>query len=202
MDGVTPAGQTVGDGPAGIRHVLIALAAATLVLTTVFAVVLGAVPQGFIPTAPGWLVETIPHVNALCSLGAISAISVGWHAIRRGRVRRHRWAMGLAVLFFAVFLGLYLYRLTLRGGPTPFQGPTVVYRYLYLPILGVHVALAITCVPLLSYVLTLGLSIPSARIGETPHPRVGRIATALWLGTFSLGLAVYALLFGPWFGPG
>jgi putative membrane protein len=102
--------------------------------------------------------------------------------------------MILAAGLFASFLGLYLYRVAILG-PTPFPGPEFVYLWLYLPILAIHIALAILCIPLVYYVLLIGLTHPVAAIQRTRHATVGRIAATLWLVSFTLGTVVYLLLY-------
>jgi putative membrane protein len=47
---------------------------------------------------------------------------------------------------------VYLYGISLVG-PAAFAGPDAVYRFVYLPSLGIHVPLAILSVPLVYYVL-------------------------------------------------
>ena len=125
---------------------------------------------------------------------AIVTIVAGVLSARRGDYRRHRALMLVSVALFAVFLALYLYKVSIQG-PAPFPGPGAVYRFVYLPLLAIHVLLAIVCVPLLYYVLLLGLTRPIAEIPGTRHRRVGRVAAALWLVSFVLGNAVYALLY-------
>ncbi|WP_266077927.1 DUF420 domain-containing protein [Haladaptatus caseinilyticus] len=163
-------------------------------LALVFAAVLGIVPKGSIPRAPHSFLEAIPHVNATISLIAVGVIGTAWHDIRRGNVNRHRAGMLTGVVLFVAFLGLYLYRVTLEG-PTDFGGPETVYQFLYLPVLAVHMLLAIVCIPLLYYVLLLAISHPVSELPQTNHPRVGRVAATLWLISFSLGVVVYALLY-------
>lgn len=174
------------------RAVAVALSAGSLAL--VFAAALGTIPTEAIPRASRGVLSAIPHVNAAVSLVAIGVISAGWRAIRRGRVRRHRVAMLIGFLLFATFLVLYLYKVVLEG-PASFPGPTVVYRFFYLPLLVGHVGLAVVTLPLLYYVLLLGLTRPPTEIAQSYHPRVGRVAAALWLVSFALGIVVYLLLY-------
>lgn len=190
--------RTDPSNPAGTRHLLVAAIVAGVLLATVFAAVRGAVPAEMLPTASPAVVAAIPHLNAVLSVLAIGTIAKGWRAIRRGRIRTHRRAMLVATALFAAFLTLYLYRLVIQGGPHPFPGPTAYYRFVYLPVLIVHIALALCCIPLLSYVLVLGLTIPPERLGQTLHPRVGRVAAILWLISFALGTVVYSLLYLVW----
>jgi Predicted membrane protein len=159
----------------------------------VFSATGGVTAAGLLPrVAP--LVETIPRLNALISVTAIGTILYGVVGIRRGRVRRHRLAMLARLALFIAFLLLYLYRVSLEG-PAAFRGSESVYRLVYLPTLAVHVSLAVVCVPLLYYVALLALTHGVAELPETPHPRVGRAAATLWLVFFSLGLAVYGMVY-------
>lgn len=175
------------------------VASLTAVLSVVsIALVVGAVrgllPVGALPRAPTSVLEVIPTVNAAISAVAIGTILTGWRAIRAGEVRRHRAAMVTTTVLFATFLALYLYRVALVG-TTPFPGPDVVYTFVYLPVLAVHVGLAIVCIPLLYYVLLLATTREIREIYETNHARVGRVAASLWLVSFTLGIVVYAMLY-------
>lgn len=164
-------------------------------LAVVFAAAGGRIPPSAVPRAPDWLLAAIPHANAAISLTAIATIGVGWRAIRAGRVRRHRAAMLAAFCLFVAFLGLYLYRLVALGGPASFPGPAIVERFVYLPVLTVHVLLAVVCLPLLYYVLLLGATRSVGEIRRSRHAAVGRVAAALWLVSFTLGVVVYTMLY-------
>lgn len=163
-------------------------------LAFVFGAALGYVPSTLVPGAPDWVITTIPLLNAVISAAAIGTISLGWYRIRQGRIESHRRAMLVSTGLFVSFLALYLYRLILLGGPEPFPGPDVVYQFVYLPLLSIHILLAMVCIPLLYYVLLLAISYPVRELGRTRHPSVGRIATSLWLVSFTLGIVVYVLL--------
>ena len=163
-------------------------------LALVFGAVLGALPAGTLPRAPAGVVDAIPHVNAAVSLVAIGTITTAWRAIRHGNVERHRALMLTSLVLFVAFLSLYLYKVALEG-PAPFPGPETIYQFVYLPILGIHITLAIVCVPLLYYVLLLALTRPIEELPRTNHRRVGRVAASLWLVSFALGVVVYAMLY-------
>lgn len=166
-------------------------------LALVFGAVLGTVPRALVPHAPDPVLAAIPHANAVISAIAIGTIVTGVRSIRRGEIRRHRRLMLSSFGLFAAFLLLYLYRVTLEG-PTDFAGPPVVETYVYYPLLAVHVLLAILAVPLVYYVLLLAYSYPVAELPSTNHPRAGRTAAGLWLVSFTLGIAVYAMLYLVW----
>jgi putative membrane protein len=163
-------------------------------LALVFGAALGAVPAALLPRAPPAVLDAVPHVNAAVSAAALGTIAAGVAAARRGRVRRHRALMLASTALFVTFLALYLYKVSVAG-PAPFPGPQTVYRTVYLPVLAVHVLLAVVTVPLVVYVLLLAATHPVAALRETGHPRVGRVAAALWLVSFALGEVVYAMLY-------
>lgn len=162
-------------------------------LVLVFGAVLGYVPDGVLPQNEA-LVDIIPHLNVVISLAAIVSILSGVYTIRQGDVSRHRTMMLASTALFAGFLVLYLYRVSLEGA-TPFGGPDVVRQFVYLPMLAVHILLAIVCIPFVYYALLLGLTHPVEQLPRTAHPRVGKIAALLWLVSFALGIAVYAMLY-------
>jgi putative membrane protein len=162
-------------------------------LGVVFATAGGLVPSGALPRV-GALVEVIPHVNAALSATALVTIAVGVRAVKHGDIERHRAAMVATTVLFLGFLALYLYRIALEG-PAAFPGPETVYQFVYLPVLGIHVLLAVVSIPLVYYVLLLAVTRPVAAIRKSPHPRVGKVAAGLWFVSFGLGIVVYALLY-------
>ncbi len=162
-------------------------------LALVFGAALQLIPVGALPQ-PEPVLDAIPHVNVALSLAAIGTILAGWRSIRRGDVGTHRRLMIASFLLFAAFLLLYLYRVAVEG-PTSFDGPALVRNYVYVPILVVHVLLAVVCVPFVFYALLLGSTRSVPEIYETTHARVGQIAASLWLVSFSMGIVIYALLY-------
>jgi len=166
-------------------------------LALVFGAVGGAIPSALLPRAPESVLEAIPTVNAVVSAAAIGTIVAGVRAIRRGDVDRHRQLMVATFALFVTFLVLYLYRVTLVG-PTEFAGPAVVETYVYLPLLAIHILLAIVAIPAVYYTLLLAASYPVSELSSTNHPRAGKVAATLWLISFSLGIVVYAMLYLIW----
>ncbi|MFB6070359.1 MAG: DUF420 domain-containing protein [Halanaeroarchaeum sp.] len=176
------------------RDVSVAGLLSVVALALVFAAVFRVIPPAALPHAPDWLLAAIPTVNAVVSLLALGTISLGWRRIRAGDVTGHRRAMVASLGLFATFLVLYLYKVALEG-PTTFDGPAAIRQFVFLPVLAIHVALAVVAVPLLAYVVVIAVRHPIAEIPGTPHPRVGRVAATLWLVSFALGLVVYGLLY-------
>ncbi|MFC7068512.1 DUF420 domain-containing protein [Halobaculum lipolyticum] len=177
------------------EHTLgVAGAVSAVALAAVFATAGGLVPSGVLPRAPTGFVAAIPTLNAAVSLAAIATITVGVRAARRRDFDTHRRFMLASTALFAAFLVMYLYRIALVG-TTDFGGPAVVERFVYFPLLGVHILLAVVCVPLVVYVLTLAATRPRADLLDTAHATVGRLAASLWVVSFALGVVVYALLY-------
>jgi len=177
------------------RHVPSLTAVLSVVsIALVVAAVRGVVPSGALPHAPEWIIDAIPTVNAAISATAIGTILVGVRRIRAGDVDGHRKAMATTTLLFFAFLGLYLYRLVVHG-TTEFAGPEAVYTFVYLPVLVVHMGLAMVAIPLVYYALLLAGTRPVADIHESNHARVGRAAASAWLVSFALGIVVYLLLY-------
>lgn len=165
-----------------------------LSLILVFAAALQAIPDGALPAVPRWVLDAIPHLNASISAVAIVTILSGVRAIRRGDVETHRKRMVASFLLFAGFLGLYLYRVALLG-PASFPGPATIETYVYLPILAVHILLAICSIPLVYYALLLALTRPLHELYDTRHARVGRYAATLWVISFVGGILIYLMLY-------
>jgi putative membrane protein len=162
-------------------------------LAVVFATAGGLVPSEALPRIAA-LVDVIPHVNAALSATALITIAVGIRAVKNGNIARHRAAMASTTVLFLGFLALYLYRIALEG-PSAFPGPETIYQFVYLPILGIHILLAVVSIPFVYYVLLLAVTRPIAAVRESPHPRVGRVAASLWFVSFALGIVVYTMLY-------
>jgi len=163
-------------------------------LALVFGAVGGAIPSTVLPRASDSVLAALPHLNAAISATAIATILLGWRAISRGNVRRHRAFMLSSFALFAAFLASYLYRLILVG-TAEFPGPEAVYSYVYLPFLAVHILLAIACLPFVFYALLLAATRPIEDLYHTRHARVGFVAAVLWLISFTMGIGVYLMLY-------
>jgi len=163
-------------------------------IALVVAAVRGFVPNTAVPHAPQWFVEAIPTLNAVISAAAIGTIVAGVRRIRAGDVDAHRKRMVATTLLFVAFLGLYLYRLVVHG-TTEFAGPDAVYTFVYLPVLVVHMGLAMVAIPLVYYALLLAGTHSVAELPDTRHAAVGRAAAGFWLVSFALGIVVYLMLY-------
>ncbi|MDZ7687198.1 MAG: DUF420 domain-containing protein [Halobacteriales archaeon] len=168
----------------------------SLVVSAVTLSLIGASSQGgldAVPRAPLWFLDAVPHINAVLVLISFVTVLAGYREIRRGNIKRHARLMATTTVLFFVFLALYLLRLS-NVGLTEFSGSDFFYSYVYLPFLGVHMLLAAVCIPLVLYSVVVAVTVPTDDIGETSHPRVGRVAVPLWATSFVFGFVVYLML--------
>ena len=148
-----------------------------------------------VPIYPTISLETstrLSHLVAAANVATVSCLAAGWWAIRSNRVRLHRKLMLSATGFITIFLVLYLLRVG-GGGTKHFVGPALV-ETAYLGMLAVHILLSIVAVPIVIYVLLIGLSRPPAEVRTTSHARIGRVAAGTWIISLVLGLITYVLL--------
>jgi len=175
-------------------HVVLVSAILSIVsLSLVFGAAGGYIPAEYLPRSDP-LLRVIPHFNAVLSILAIFTILKGVSHIRNKDIDRHNKTMLLAFIIFATFLVLYLYRVAILG-PADFGGPENIYLFIYLPFLAIHIFLAVICVPLLFYVLTIGLTYEPTDIPNTLHRKIGKIAYKLWLIAFIMGSMVYLMAY-------
>jgi len=176
-----------------VRRPGVAAGALAIVIYAALGAVLSGRPPAVLSPAAARFVALAPHLIAAINAAALLLLLRGWQAIRRGEVSAHRRHMLGAAALISAFLVLYVSRVAI-GGTKAFPGPAGVRAYLYLPMLAVHVLLSIASVPLVIHNVLVGLTRPAADVGGTAHPRVGRVAVALWSVSLTLGLGVYALL--------
>ncbi|MDX1534582.1 MAG: DUF420 domain-containing protein [Thermoplasmata archaeon] len=176
--------QTVGDHPGRWAALISGVIYLTLGLLLL-------VPRGAPPASD--LGPSLSILTAAANAFTFLFLTFGWLAIRRGNQVRHRRLMELAFVAVVTFLALYVARQVLAG-TLSFGGPPALYTAVYLPLLSVHLAISTATVPLVIYNVLVGLSRPLSRVGQTPHPRVGRVIVPLWMASSLMGLSVFALL--------
>lgn len=139
-------------------------------------------------------IDLLSHVTAVANAVTIVSIVLGLYWISKGRIRAHAGAMTVATLSILVFLVLYLTRIG-GGGQKALAGdPHAAVEFAYLAMLAVHILLSILAVPLVVLAIVLALSVPTAELGRTRHPRIGRIAAVTWLVSLVLGIGAYLIL--------
>jgi putative membrane protein len=122
---------------------------------------------------------------ALVSLSAVFML-LGYAAIRRRQIERHRNYMLAAFVTSAVFMVLFVARFV-KFGRQPYVGPKLV---LFNVLFFSHEPLAVVSLPLVISALVLGLR----RIDRT-HREVAQFALPIWLYAALSGVVLYALLY-------
>jgi putative membrane protein len=130
----------------------------------------------------------LPPLNTALIVISGAAVAVGYAAIRRRDIPRHRTAMLTAAAFAALFLVVYVVRWTLFGSQ-PFEGAGVV-RAFYLFVLATHIVLATALAPMALVTLRYGL-----QDRRTPHRKIARRTLPVWLYVAVSGWTVYWLLY-------
>ncbi|MEM4311570.1 MAG: DUF420 domain-containing protein [Nitrososphaerales archaeon] len=136
----------------------------------------------------------LPHIIAINNAITLFTIIMGWLFIRKKLIKLHRAFMLTSLVLILNFLLLYLTRISL-GGIKSYEGPEFLYLFIYLPLLTIHLTLAISSLPLVVYVALIGLTKSFEEIPKTKHPKVGKIAVTLWILSLSTGIMVYFMLF-------
>ncbi|MCH8907196.1 MAG: DUF420 domain-containing protein [Candidatus Heimdallarchaeota archaeon] len=152
---------------------------------------------------------TLENVSSLAILGFVSIIislilvTNAYVAILKGKLKLHKWFMGTAAISNSVFLILYLTRLFTEGS-TPFDGSNFMLKYVYLPILVVHVMTALLSIYFVGKQLYIGLfKLMTTDTGELyfkepyrmMHIINGRRALVIWFLSFVGGITVFTLLY-------
>lgn len=132
--------------------------------------------------------DVLPAVNAALNGTSGVLALLGFAAIRKGDVRRHRAFMLSAVATSAIFLAGYVARVALTGMHRfPGSGPL---RIAYLALLASHTVLAAVAAPLV--LVALGLALRSR---FRAHRRVARKTLPVWIYVSATGVIVYVMLY-------
>lgn len=123
---------------------------------------------------------TLNSISAACAF-------LGWRAIKRKDIERHKRFMLSAFAASMLFLGSYVTRMVLFGD-TKFTGEGTV-RIIYFGVLISHVLLATVSAPLVLTTLVLGLKKKVAI-----HRKFARITLPIWVYVSVTGVVVYAFL--------
>jgi putative membrane protein len=130
----------------------------------------------------------LPALNACLNATSALFLLLGYRAIRRLEIDRHRRLMIAAAVTSAVFLASYL-TYHARVGSVRFTGQGPV-RAVYFAILITHTILAAAVLPLVLRTLYLGL-----RRRDDKHRRIARWTLPIWLYVSVTGVIVYVLLY-------
>jgi putative membrane protein len=146
-------------------------------------------------------VNMLGHAIAVVNTTATVTLVLGWRAIKRGEVTKHRNYMVTSFVLIVLFLLLYLPKVG-GGGEKEFV-LTASYAFVptwdwiypaYLVMLAIHILLSILAMPVVLYALVLGATHSPTELRDTPHRTVGRIAAGSWILSLVLGVLTYLLL--------
>ncbi|HEX7254076.1 MAG TPA: DUF420 domain-containing protein [Thermoanaerobaculia bacterium] len=133
-------------------------------------------------------IRDLPTVNAFLNATSAVLLVLGYRAIRRLEIERHRAFMLSAAAASTLFLASYI-TYHARVGSVRFTGQGPI-RTVYFAILGSHTLLAILVLPLVLRTLYLGL-----RRKDDPHRRIARVTLPTWLYVSVTGVIVYWMLY-------
>jgi uncharacterized membrane protein YozB (DUF420 family) len=133
-------------------------------------------------------ITDLPALNACLNATSALFLLLGYRAIRRLDIERHRRLMIAAAITSALFLVSYL-TYHARVGSVRFTGQGPV-RAVYFAILISHTILAAAVPPLALRTLYLGL-----RRRDDKHRRIARWTFPVWLYVSVTGVVVYVMLY-------
>lgn len=130
----------------------------------------------------------IPHVNAVLNALSIVLMVMGRSFALAGNEAAHKKAMIATLAVSAAFLALYT-TYHLGGGFAKFGGEGLI-RWVYFPILIIHVVGAVAITPLVP--MAVFKAIKGDRAG---HKRLVRYTWPLWFFVATSGVVVYVMAF-------
>jgi len=133
-------------------------------------------------------ISDLPALNATLNATSAVLLLLGYRAVRRQEIERHRRLMVSAACVSAVFLVSYLVYHA-HVGSVRFTA-TGVPRIVYFTILITHTILAAAIVPLVLRTLYLGW-----RRRDDRHRRIARWTFPLWLYVSVTGVVIYLMLY-------
>lgn len=138
---------------------------------------------GLLASVTPWL----PPTNAALNATSAILVTLGFLAVKRGRIETHTRLMCAAILASTLFLIGYLTNLLLNGTTRfPHEG---TLRAVYLSILLSHTILAAAVPPLVGTTVYFAWKGRLAR-----HKRLAKIALPIWAYVSVTGVVIYAML--------
>jgi uncharacterized membrane protein YozB (DUF420 family) len=133
-------------------------------------------------------IRDLPALNAALNLTSAVLVLLGYRAIRRLQIERHRKLMLSAAAVSALFLVSYLtYHAQVGSVGFTAQG---IPRAIYFAVLISHTILAVAALPLVLRTLYLGWKRRDDR-----HRRIARWTLPIWLYVSVTGVVVYVMLY-------
>ncbi len=125
--------------------------------------------------------------DALLSAGAIVCLVLGYRAIRRREIERHRALMLGAFACSAAFAVTFVYRFVVFGfAAKPAAGAA---RVVYYVLMFAHEPIAVLSVPMATVTLILGLRRARA------HRELARPSLVIWLISATTGVVLFLFLY-------
>lgn len=131
-------------------------------------------------------IATIPHINAALNALTVVLLWVARSHAKSGNVDAHKKTMIATLALSALFLALYV-TYHFGGGFAKFGGEGLV-RWVYFPILIVHVLGAIAIVPLVPMAVIHGL-----KDRREQHKKIVKWAWPIWFFVAVSGVVVYVM---------
>ncbi len=136
-------------------------------------------------------ISDLPLVNATLNSLATGCLTVGWIAIRKGRITAHKRCMLAAVTTSAVFLASYLtYHFSTEVVTTFPKDAYPTMAPFYYAILLSHTVLAVVILPMVLVTLRHALKDRLDR-----HRRLARWTMPIWLYVSVTGVLIYLILY-------
>jgi len=145
------------------------------------------------PTLSESQVDILTHLIAVINSITLVCLFAGVYYIMNNEYKKHGIAMFSSFMLILAFLVVYMIRV--GGGETKaLVGAPVLVEYAYLIMLAIHIILSIVSVPVVLYVVLLGISHSPSELATTMKARVGRIAAGAWILSLVLGIVTYLIL--------
>ena len=119
-------------------------------------------------------VDIHPKLNATLNVMSALLLTMGWFAIRRSQIVKHRACMFGAMATSTLFLISYVLRY-LHAGTHRYAGDGLM-KVIYLGVLFSHMVLAMVLVPLVLRTLYLAL-----RGRSEEHKKIAKITLPIWM---------------------
>lgn len=131
-------------------------------------------------------IATIPHINAVLNALTVVLLWVARSYGKSGNVEAHKKSMIATLALSALFLALYV-TYHFGGGFAKFGGEGIV-RWVYFPILIIHVVGAVAIIPLVPMAVVQGL-----KDNREKHKKIVKLAWPLWFFVAVSGVIVYVM---------
>jgi len=134
------------------------------------------------------LIPYLPHLQACLNALAAILLLAGYHFIKTKNLAAHKKCMTATLITSTIFLISYS-TYHINAGFHPFTGQGLI-RPVYFAILGSHIILAASLIPMVIITATLAL-----KGNIKKHPRIARWTLPIWLYVSITGVIIYLFVF-------